>query len=59
MTKQHNIYKILKENDMGKLVIDQNSVYEIDEECVKKNKPNKDCGIYEYLNKEKNTKEEK
>lgn len=34
---------------MGKLVIDGNDVYEIDEECVRKNRPPLDCGIYEYM----------
>ena len=34
---------------MGKLIIDGNSVYEIDEECVKKRKPSKECGVYEKL----------
>lgn len=34
---------------MGRLVIDGKSVYEIDEECVKKRRLPKDCGIYEHL----------
>ena len=29
------------------LIIDGNSVYEIDEECVRKKKVPKECGIYE------------
>lgn len=37
---------------MGKLVIDGNAVYEIDEECVKKKHPPKECGIYEHLTQE-------
>lgn len=34
---------------MGKLVIDGNSVYEIDEECARRRKLPKECGIYEHL----------
>ncbi len=34
---------------MGKLIIDGNSVYEIDEECVKKRRISKECGVYEKL----------
>lgn len=45
---------------MGKLVIDGNSVYEIDEECARRRKLPKECGIYEHLlcPGEKNTKNE-
>ena len=38
---------------MGKLVIDGNSVYEIDEECARKKKLPKECGIYEHLSWQK------
>lgn len=38
-----------KENIMGKIVIADNTVFEIDEECVKKNPPPKECDIYKYL----------
>lgn len=31
------------------LIIDGNSVYEIDEECAKKKKVPKECGIYEKM----------
>ena len=34
---------------MGKLVIDGNSVFEIDEACVKKRKIPKECDIEKYL----------
>ena len=34
---------------MGKLIIDANSVYEIDEECLKHNVPPLECGIYEQI----------
>lgn len=34
---------------MGKLIIDGNSVFEIDEECLKKRKPPADCDIEKYL----------
>ncbi len=35
------------------LVIDENSVYEIDEECLKKKKVPKECEIPEKVKKEK------
>ncbi len=42
------------ENDngenMGRLIIDGNSVFEIDEKCLKKRKVPKDCNIEKYLN---------
>lgn len=38
---------------MGKLIIDGNSVYEIDEECARKRKLPKECGIYEHLSWQK------
>ena len=34
---------------MGKLIIDGNSVFEIDEECLKRRKPPADCDIEKYL----------
>ena len=34
---------------MGKLIIDGNSVYEIDEECVRKRKVPKECRVYEKI----------
>ena len=34
---------------MGKLIIEGNSVYEIDEDCVRKRKPSPGCGVYEAL----------
>ncbi|MBQ2902203.1 MAG: hypothetical protein IJA07_02405 [Agathobacter sp.] len=34
---------------MGKLVIDGNSFFEIDEECIKKKKISKNCGLDKYL----------
>lgn len=33
---------------MGRLIIDGNSVFEIDEECLKKRKPKRDCDIEKY-----------
>ena len=48
---------------MGKLIIDGNSVYEIDEECLKKRKKTPACGIKQALKKqaerEKKEKEQK
>ncbi len=37
---------------MGKLIIDGNSVYEIDEECLKKRKISPACGIEQALKKQ-------
>ena len=34
---------------MGKLIIDGNSVFEIDEECVNRRKPSPQCDIEKYL----------
>ena len=48
---------------MGKLIIDGNSVYEIDEECLKKRKISPTCGIEQALKtqaeREKEEKERK
>ncbi len=46
---------------MGKLIIDGNSVFEIDEECLKKKKIPQDCDIEKYISKKKksNTKNSK
>jgi len=46
---------------MGKLIIDGNSVFEIDEECIKKKKISKKCGLDKYLNNkfDKSTRENK
>ena len=41
---------------MGRLIIDGNSFFEIDEECIKKKKLSKACDMDKYL-KEKNYKE--
>ena len=34
---------------MGKLIIDGNSFFEIDEECLKKKRVSKKCGLDKYL----------
>lgn len=34
---------------MGKLIIDGNSFFEIDEECIKKKRISKKCGLDKYL----------
>ena len=34
---------------MGKLIIDGNSVFEIDEECLKKRKPSTNCDLDKYF----------
>lgn len=39
---------------MGKLIIDGNSFFEIDEQCLKRRKVSKNCDIEKYIsNKEK------
>lgn len=42
---------------MGRLIIDGNSVFEIDEECIKKKHVPKNCDIEKYLKKEEIKKE--
>ena len=37
---------------MGKLIIDGNSVFEIDEECIKKKKVPKECDVEKYIVKD-------
>lgn len=36
---------------MGKLIIDGNSIFEIDEECIKKKQIPKECDIEKYIEK--------
>ena len=38
-------HKIKREEESNMLIIDGNSVYEIDEECARKKKVPKECGI--------------
>ena len=38
---------------MGRLIIDGNSVFEIDEQCLKKKRISKSCGIDKYIEKAK------
>lgn len=47
------IYYRKKEKNMGRLIIDGNSVFEIDEECLKKRKVKKDCGLEKYVQRDK------
>ena len=42
---------------MGRLVIDKNSVYEIDEECVRRNHVPKECQIYQFLQEQEEQKD--
>lgn len=42
---------------MGKLIIDGNSVFEIDEDCIKNRKFPLDCDIEKYLKEEQPQKE--
>lgn len=37
---------------MGKLIIDGNSVFEIDEECMKRRKPSPSCDVEKYMQNE-------
>lgn len=37
---------------MGRLIIDGNSVFEIDEECLKRRKPAAECDVEKYFLKE-------
>lgn len=48
--KSYHIIKGNKENNMGKLIIDGNSFFEIDEECIRKKRISKECGLEKYLN---------
>ena len=48
--KSYHITKGNKENNMGKLIIDGNSFFEIDEECIRKKRISKECGLEKYLN---------
>ena len=34
---------------MGRLIIDGNSVFEIDEECIKRRRPVSECDVEKYL----------
>lgn len=43
---------------MGKLIIDGNSFFEIDEECIKKKRISKKCGLDKYLKEDKYEKKE-
>ena len=48
---------ILKQKKiMGKLIIDGKSVYEVDEECLKKRKVSPECKVEEALKKQWETK---
>ena len=40
------------------LIIDGNSVYEIDEECARRKKVPKECGIYEKMIQQKKWKKD-
>jgi len=44
---------------MGKLIIDGNSVFEIDEECLKNRRVPRDCEIDKYMKELEYKKEEK
>ena len=48
----HIIIKKLYEKIMGRLIIDGNSVYEVDEECLKKKNIPPECGIKEALERQ-------
>lgn len=47
LLRKHILFQ-KKEITMGRLIIDGNSVFEIDEECMKRRKPIKECDIDKY-----------
>lgn len=56
IVNSYNNAKIIGIIEMGKLIIDGNSFFEIDEECLKKRKISKCCGLEKYF-KDKNMNE--
>lgn len=44
---------------MGILIIDGNMVYEIDDECMKKRTPPKECDVYKAYQKQKEKEKDK
>lgn len=56
IVNSYNNAKIIGIIEMGKLIIDGNSFFEIDEECLKKRKISKSCGLEKYF-KDKNMNE--
>ena len=44
---------------MGKLIIDGNSFFEIDEECIKKKRISKKCGLDKYLKDDRKEKDKR
>ena len=34
---------------MGRLIIDGNSVFELDEECLKRRRPSAECDVEKYI----------
>jgi hypothetical protein len=40
---------------MGRLIVDGNQVYEIDEECLKQKTLPKECGVWKEMEKERHT----
>jgi hypothetical protein len=44
---------------MGRLIIEGSSVYEVDEECLKRRKVPKGCRVLEALERQKDTTEKK
>lgn len=42
---------------MGRLIIDGNSVYEVDEECLKKRKVPSGCGVAEAIRRQEQQKD--
>ena len=44
---------------MGRLIIDGNTFFEIDEECLKKKKVSKECGLDKYVSAAKEEKNDR
>jgi len=52
----HILYIIYFGEIIRMLIIDGNSVFEIDEECIKKKRIPKECDIEKYIKKDKKVK---
>jgi hypothetical protein len=48
---QHAGHRKKRTGRMGRLIVDGNMVYEIDEECLKKRKPPRECGVQREIEK--------
>jgi hypothetical protein len=44
-------YNNKKESGMGRLIVDGNQVYEIDEDCLKRKTLPRECGVWKEMEK--------